>query len=134
MPGPDCDRDSEIFYFFIRLAPDAYFFVRRLRIMGGIAATIPGSVAGAANSASHKPQSGSPLIRSPEKIMIRCLLLLSVLAWPCTLFAENEPTAAPQEPAGMQRIFNRKHLTGRQGDPRLWTVRNGVIHGETTPE
>ena len=134
MPGPDCDRDSEIFYFFIRLAPDAYFFVRRLRIMGGIAATIPGSVAGAANSASHKPQSGSPLIRSPEKIMIRCLLLLSVLAWPCTLFAENEPTAAPQEPAGMQRIFNGKDLSGWEGDPRLWSVRDGVIHVDTTAE
>ncbi|MCP4454890.1 MAG: DUF1080 domain-containing protein [Planctomycetes bacterium] len=31
-------------------------------------------------------------------------------------------------------IFNGEDLVGWDGDPRLWTVRDGVIRGETTPE
>lgn len=42
--------------------------------------------------------------------------------------------AAPPEPEGMQAIFNGKDLDGWDGDTRLWSVRDGVIHGETTPE
>lgn len=41
---------------------------------------------------------------------------------------------APAEPAGMTRIFNGADLSGWDGDPRLWSVRNGAIHGETTAE
>jgi len=33
-----------------------------------------------------------------------------------------------------QWIFNGKDLTGWDGDPRLWSVKDGVIHGETTKE
>jgi hypothetical protein len=44
------------------------------------------------------------------------------------------PVAAPPEPAGMQSLFNGKDLTGWDGDPRLWSVKEGVIHGQTTPE
>lgn len=33
-----------------------------------------------------------------------------------------------------QILFNGKDLTGWDGDPRLWSVRDGVIHGETTPD
>jgi hypothetical protein len=43
-------------------------------------------------------------------------------------------TAVPAEPADMQPLFDGKDLDGWDGDPRLWSVRNGVIHGETTPE
>jgi len=31
-------------------------------------------------------------------------------------------------------LFNGKDLTGWDGDPRLWSVKDGVIHGETTKE
>ncbi|MBN1852379.1 MAG: DUF1080 domain-containing protein [Pirellulales bacterium] len=31
-------------------------------------------------------------------------------------------------------LFNGKDLDGWDGDPRLWSVRDGVIHGETNPE
>ena len=31
-------------------------------------------------------------------------------------------------------IFNGKNLEGWDGDPRLWSVQDGVIHGETTAE
>lgn len=34
----------------------------------------------------------------------------------------------------MKRLFNGKDLTGWEGDPRLWSVRDGAIHGETTAE
>jgi hypothetical protein len=35
---------------------------------------------------------------------------------------------------GFIPIFNGKDLTGWDGDPRLWSVRDGVIRGETTTE
>lgn len=41
---------------------------------------------------------------------------------------------APKEPSDMQRLFNGENLEGWDGDPRLWSVTDGVIHGETTPE
>ncbi|MEZ6064203.1 MAG: DUF1080 domain-containing protein [Planctomycetaceae bacterium] len=31
-------------------------------------------------------------------------------------------------------LFNGESLEGWDGDPRLWSVKDGVIHGETTPE
>jgi len=34
----------------------------------------------------------------------------------------------------MEALFNGTDLAGWDGDPRLWSVRDGVIHGETTPE
>jgi hypothetical protein len=40
----------------------------------------------------------------------------------------------PPEPAGMVRLFNGKDLTNWDGDPRLWSVRDGVLRGETTAE
>lgn len=41
---------------------------------------------------------------------------------------------APAESAAMVKIFNGTSLDGWDGDPRLWSVRDGVIHGETTDE
>lgn len=45
-----------------------------------------------------------------------------------------EPQMAPAESADMKQLFNGKDLTGWDGDPRLWTVRDGAIRGETTPK
>ena len=44
------------------------------------------------------------------------------------------PVAAPVEPAGMKALFNGKDLTGWNGDPRLWSVKDGALRGQTTPE
>ena len=44
------------------------------------------------------------------------------------------PVAAPPEPGGMTALFNGKDLTGWDGDSRLWSVKDGAIHGETTKE
>ena len=52
-----------------------------------------------------------------------------------TLSLAAEPTQnAPAETEAFQSIFNGKDLSGWDGDPRLWSVRDGVIHGETTAE
>lgn len=42
------------------------------------------------------------------------------------------PQAAPPESPDMKSIFNGENLDGWDGDERLWKVRDGVIHGETT--
>jgi hypothetical protein len=44
-----------------------------------------------------------------------------------------QPTAPP-EPAGMVQLFNGKDLDGWDGDQRLWSVKDGVLRGETTKE
>ncbi len=41
---------------------------------------------------------------------------------------------APPEPSNMVSLFNGKDLENWSGDPRLWSVRDGVIRGETTDE
>lgn len=41
---------------------------------------------------------------------------------------------APAESSDMKVLFNGKDLSGWDGDPELWSVKDGVIHGETTEE
>jgi hypothetical protein len=64
------------------------------------------------------------------------LMLMAVsqsqLAWSAERAPRVDAVDAPAEPAAMQKIFNGKDLTGWDGDPRLWSVNNGAIHGETT--
>lgn len=68
----------------------------------------------------------------------RCLpylaLTLAGFLPPWLAAADDAAQTAPSEPAGMRTIFNGKDLTGWDGDPRLWSVKDGVIHGETTAE
>lgn len=66
--------------------------------------------------------------------MVRCLTLVAVALFACTAFAADGLQLAPAEPAEMTRIFNGKDLTGWDGDPNLWSVKDGVIHGETSAE
>lgn len=54
-------------------------------------------------------------------------LICSAIGWAA------EPVAPPP-PGEMKAIFNGKDLTDWDGDPRLWSVRDGAIRGETTPE
>lgn len=42
--------------------------------------------------------------------------------------------AEPPPESDMKPIFNGKDLTGWDGDPRFWSVKDGVIRGETTKE
>lgn len=64
--------------------------------------------------------------------MARCLAFVALTWMASTGLAADGPQTAPAESADMQRLFNGKDLTGWDGDPRLWSVRDGVIHGETT--
>ena len=64
--------------------------------------------------------------------MIRNLVLLTTLLVPVCVLAADAPATAPPELPGMRSLFNGKDLTGWDGDPRLWSAKDGVIHGETT--
>jgi hypothetical protein len=66
--------------------------------------------------------------------MVRCLTLVALNFFALNAFAADGPQVAPAEPNDMRRIFNGKNLTGWDGDPRLWSVRDGTIRGETTAE
>ena len=65
--------------------------------------------------------------------MFRTLTLLALLSFALpTLAADSQ--CAPPESDDMKCLFNGKDLTGWDGDPRLWSVKDGVIRGETTDE
>ena len=64
---------------------------------------------------------------------MRWLSSLVAMAISTCAFAADGPVTAPAE-SGMQSIFNGKDLDGWDGDPKLWSVRDGVIHGETTQQ
>lgn len=66
--------------------------------------------------------------------MVRCLTLACIASFALTAYAAEGPRTAPPEPAGMIQLFNGKDLTGWDGDPRLWSVKDGAIRGETTAE
>jgi hypothetical protein len=79
------------------------------------------------------------MLRNPPSLLTNpFLVLLCVIGAAASVaHAEAPPAAAaaaPAEPAGMQPLFDGKDLDGWDGDPRLWSVKDGVIHGETTPE
>ncbi len=66
--------------------------------------------------------------------MLRCWTTIAIALLALPLHADDTPQTAPPETEGMTRIFNGQDLSGWDGDPRLWSVRDGVIHGETTAE
>ena len=69
-----------------------------------------------------------------DRSVLMCVVLVVLMGIGGVAHAELPPTAAPPAPEGMEVLFNGMDLTGWDGDPRLWTVRDGVIHGETTAE
>jgi hypothetical protein len=66
--------------------------------------------------------------------MIRCFPLAIVLTIAVPATADHHAKTVPPETGDYQVIFNGKDLSGWDGDDRLWSVKDGVIHGETTPE
>lgn len=64
-------------------------------------------------------------------LVIACLTAIA----PLTLLADDAPQpSAPAEPSDMVKLFNGKDLTGWEGDTRLWSIKDGVVRGETTAE
>jgi len=51
-----------------------------------------------------------------------------------SLVGNGKVALAADSSEGWVSIFNGKDLTGWDGDPRFWSVKDGAIHGETTPE
>lgn len=65
--------------------------------------------------------------------MLRYLTIPALLLFASSVFAAD-PQTAPTEPEDMKILFNGKDLAGWDGDPRLWSVKDGAIRGETTAE
>ena len=63
--------------------------------------------------------------------MIACTVLLALAA---AAFADQPAQQAAAQSAGAEQLFNGKDLTNWDGDPKLWSVKDGVIRGETTAE
>jgi hypothetical protein len=65
------------------------------------------------------------------------LIFLGVFL-PSSMAQEALPKLVEKAPAEIkdqyQVLFNGKDLTDWDGDPNLWSVKDGVIHGQTTPE
>jgi hypothetical protein len=66
--------------------------------------------------------------------MTRYLTLAAVASFAFNALAADDLLVAPAEPEDMRCLFNGKDLAGWDGDPRLWSVKDGVIRGETTAE
>jgi hypothetical protein len=68
--------------------------------------------------------------------MLRCGLwpVLAIIALSHICVATAQDRSPPAEPEGMQALFTGTDLTGWDGDPKLWSVKEGVIRGETTKE
>ena len=43
-------------------------------------------------------------------------------------------TGSPAAETGFKSLLNGKDLTGWTGDPKLWSVKDGAITGQTTPD
>jgi len=67
-------------------------------------------------------------------MMVRYLMLVAVSSFALNANAADAPQVGPEEPADMRSIFNGKNLKGWDGDPRLWSVKDGALRGETTAE
>ena len=69
--------------------------------------------------------------------MLVLIGLIQAVVPPCPAWAgpaDGGTQGVISNETGFKPIFNGKDLTGWDGDPRLWTVRDGVIRGETTLE
>jgi hypothetical protein len=66
--------------------------------------------------------------------MIRCLMLVALASFASDSLGNDGPQVAPAESANMKSLFNGEDLSGWDGDPRLWSVKDGAIRGETTAE
>lgn len=62
------------------------------------------------------------------------LTLCTALATSSRGFAQDSATSAPPEPDNMEVMFNGEDLKGWNGDPQFWSVKDGLIHGETTAD
>jgi hypothetical protein len=60
--------------------------------------------------------------------------VLRALTIGVSLFALTVPVSAQEAESGFESIFNGKDLAGWEGNPKLWSVKDGAITGQTTAE
>ena len=65
--------------------------------------------------------------------MLRCVTLTLIFAVSVVVHGDDI-VKAPEETGEFVSLFNGIDLIGWDGDPQLWSVKDGVIHGETTEE
>ena len=73
-------------------------------------------------------------MRTFKRITIPSLNLIALLVLLTNVSLAQSDSKVPPVPSSSKSIFNGTDLTDWNGDPRLWSVRDGVIHGETTKE
>ena len=76
-----------------------------------------------------KKEKNESMFRSAA-ILVAAMLALNLI--PASIFDCQQSAFAGD--SDWISLFNGKDLNGWDGDPRLWSVKDGVIHGETTPE
>ena len=52
----------------------------------------------------------------------------------CLVLAAGSPAAAEEDEKGFKSIFDGKTLEGWDGNPKLWSVKDGAISGQTTKD
>ncbi|MDZ4817945.1 MAG: DUF1080 domain-containing protein [Planctomycetota bacterium] len=68
------------------------------------------------------------------RVCFASLFVLALTAGSIAYAADAPEKTAPEEPKNMQPLFKGDSLEGWDGDPRLWSVKDGVVRGETTKE
>lgn len=68
----------------------------------------------------------------PGGIVMRRILAMALCSAVVVWVAKAEQ--APAEQPGMRQIFNGKDLSGWDGDPKHWSVKDGLLRGESTPD
>jgi hypothetical protein len=66
--------------------------------------------------------------------MKNLLVMASAVLFTLSTASAQEDGNVPPEEGKFAELFNGEDLDAWIGDPRLWSVRDGVIHGETTDE
>lgn len=66
--------------------------------------------------------------------MTRIIPAVCLLFCSSTFVSADDASSAPPKEDGLVKIFNGKDLDGWDGDTSLWSVKDGVIHGQTTPD
>ena len=61
-------------------------------------------------------------------------LALCITFYASSAWADDTMKPSPADSTDFKSLFNGETLEGWDGDPRLWSVRDGAIYGETTPE
>jgi hypothetical protein len=73
-------------------------------------------------------------MNSKKNSIIRNSVFLVVAFLAFNLFSQSVILAVTDSSQGWVSIFNGRDLTGWDGDPRFWSVKDGTIHGETTSQ